>query len=84
MLNSLPDTRRSFEEPSGFLTPNEIVGGDHFDELDNDDISELKHEAITLSERRKASLLSSHTSSSSSVEIPQRDPTVDAGKYIVE
>lgn len=78
MLNSLPDNRRSFEQSGTFLTPNEIIGGDHFDELEPNELARNRHETITLGERRKSSLLSAQTSSTSSVDVPQRDPTVDA------
>ena len=79
MLNAIPDTRMVHESAGGFLTPNDIVGGGHEDEYEAED-GIVPHEAINLGERRKSSLYSGKSESTSSADVPQRDPTVDAGK----
>jgi hypothetical protein len=76
----MPDTRNPTEVAKIFLAPNEIVGGDHQDEFEEQK-GENIHEAIELDERRKSSIYSSGKSeSTSSVEVPQRNSTVDMGK----
>lgn len=79
MLNAIPDTRSGLDFVGGYLTPNDIIGGDHADEVEERDKQSL-HEAIDLGERRRSSIYSGRTDSSSSVEVPKRNSTVDAGK----
>jgi hypothetical protein len=81
MLNAIPDKRASLDLSAGFLKPNEVVGGDHEDEIEKLD-GESRHESIDMDERRKSSVFSSKSSLSSG-EVPQRDVTVDMGKYIL-
>jgi hypothetical protein len=79
MLNAIPDTRRPLDSIGGYLTPNDIIGGDHADEVEDRDKQSL-HEAIDLGERRRSSVYSGQTDSSSSADLPKRNSTVDAGK----
>jgi hypothetical protein len=79
MLNAIPDKRSTSELPVGFLTPNHTVGGVHDDEVEEQVIQGVD-EAISLGERRKSSVYSGHSESSSSVEVPPRNHIVDMGK----
>lgn len=81
MLNAIPDSRPGHEAIGSFLTPNDVIGGDHEDEMEEQEKG-VTHEAIDLGERRKSSDYSGKSLSSSSVEVPPRNPTVDAGKRI--
>ncbi len=78
MLNAIPEERLSAGATGGFFTSNNIVRSDHEDEIEEQD-EPIGHEAIDLGERRKSSIYSGK-SGSSSVEVPKRNSTVDAGK----
>jgi hypothetical protein len=79
MLNAIPDTRHDSDLVGGFLAPNNVIGGDHADEVEEVD-QETPHEAIDLGERRRSSIYSGKSGSLSSVEVPERNATVDMGK----
>jgi hypothetical protein len=79
MLNAIPNKPLSNEATGGYLTPNDIVGGNHIDEIEERD-EPIGHEVIDLGERRQSSIYSGKTQSSSSGEVPKRNSTVDAGK----
>ena len=80
MLNAIPD-RRSISEIAdgpGFLTPNEPVDESSDSEF-NGQTKTPRHESISLGERRKSSVYSNR-SGESSIELPQPNATVEAGK----
>jgi hypothetical protein len=79
MLNAIPDKPLSNEATGVYLTRNDLVGGDYIDEIEEQD-EPIGHEVIDLGERRKSSVYSGKSDSSSSVELPKRNSTVDAGK----
>jgi hypothetical protein len=79
MLNAIPEERLSARATGGFSTSNNIVRSDHEDEIEEQD-EPIGHEAIDLGERRKPSIYSNKSGSSSSIEVPKRNSTVDAGK----
>lgn len=80
MLNAIPD-RRSISEIAdgpGFLTPNEPT--DETSDIEFSGQSKTpRHESISLGERRKSSVYSNR-SGDSSIELPQPNATVEAGK----
>jgi hypothetical protein len=79
MLNAIPDTRQPHEVTGSFLTPNDIVGGDHADEIEVEE-GKMAHEEIDLGERRQSLAYSGNSASTSSGEVPKRNSTVDMGK----
>ncbi len=81
MLNAIPDSRPPEELIGGFLAPNDVIGGDHADEIEEPE-QPIGHESITLGERRKSSIYSGKSGSSSSVDLTARDPVVGTGKRI--
>lgn len=82
MLNAIPDSRPPEELIGGFLAPNDVIGGDHADETEDPE-QLIGHESITLGERRKSSIYSGKSgSSSSSVDLPARNHVVGTGKRI--
>ncbi|UJR28054.1 hypothetical protein I4U23_009310 [Adineta vaga] len=77
MLNALPDKRDEEGKAGGvFLTRNEPVDGNSENDI-TEQQDQNRHESFSLSERRKSSVYS-NKSEDSSIEIPQRNPTVDA------
>ena len=79
MLNAIPDTRNADDMSEIFLAPNEELQSDRKDEKESDEKLSV-HETIDLPDRQKSSVFSSESVSSSSVEVPQRDPEGDTGK----
>jgi len=79
MLNAIPDKRSSSDLPIVFLTSNGTVDSDHEDEIEEQEKRNV-HEAIDLGERRKSSVYSGHSNSTSSAEVPPRNAVVDMGK----
>ena len=75
----MPDKHLGNEQTGEFYASNDIFGGDRMDDIEGGGKS-VGHEVIDLGERRKSSLYSGITESSSSVEVPKRNSTVDAGK----
>ncbi len=68
MLNSIPITRSA----------DDLISSDPEDEFEAR-IDKMPNESINLGERRKSSLYSGKSESTSSVEVPKRNPTVDMG-----
>ena len=82
MLNDIPDTRTSKEMNGAiFLMPDGDMADREIEQIDLD--NEMQHESIDLSERRKSLPHASKSdSTSSSMDVPKRDPTVDMGTCI--
>ncbi|CAF0821390.1 unnamed protein product [Rotaria sp. Silwood1] len=76
MLNNIPDTRNTQDKIRSFITPNEVVDLDDENEFESKDIP-VSHESYDLGQRRKSSVYSAQSGSSSSVEVPRRNSTVD-------
>jgi hypothetical protein len=79
MLNAIPDKRSSSDIPIVFIKSTGIADSDHEDEIEEQEKRSV-HEAIDLGERRKSSVYSGHSDSTSSVEVPPRNAVVDMGK----
>ncbi len=79
MLNAIPDTRNTNDMSEVFLAPNEELDSELRDETEIEEKLPA-HEAIDLRDRRKSSIGSSKSGSSSSVEVSKRNSTVDMGK----
>jgi hypothetical protein len=83
MLNAIPDTRNPDEMTGVFLAPKDEDNDDYRDGLDTDE-KLASHETIDLDERRKSSITSSKSDSSSCIKTPKRNSTVDMGKKFIK
>lgn len=81
MLNAIPDTRNADDMNEVFLAPNEQVDSEVKDEIGTEEKLPT-HETVDMNDRRKSSISSSRSTSSISTEIPQRNSTVDMGKFL--
>lgn len=77
MHNAIPNSRSALESTGGFASSTDLVDYDHDDEFSPRG-NNYNQEELDLGERRKYSTMSGK-SDMSSVEVPARDPTVDAG-----
>ena len=77
MHNAIPNSRSALESTGGFASSNDLFDDDHDDEFTPRG-HKFDQEELDLGERRKYSTISGK-SDMSSVEVPARDPTVDAG-----
>ncbi len=82
MLNALPDTRNTDDMSEVFLAPNEEIDSERRDDTEIEE-KVSTHENIGLGGRRKSSVSSSKSASSSSAEVPRRNITVDIGNLFI-
>ena len=78
MNNATLNARSALDSTGGFTSSTDLVGFDHNDEYGGRK-DRFDQEEIDLGERRKYSTMSGK-SDMSSVEVPERNSTVDAGK----
>jgi hypothetical protein len=78
MLNAIPDKRTVDDMSEVFLAPNEEIDSDRKDDIEIEEKLPA-HETIDLGDRRKLSVGSSKSVSSSSGEISRSNPTVHMG-----
>lgn len=79
MQNATLNARSALESTGGFTSATDLVRYDHNDDEYGGRKDRFDQEEIDLGERRKYSTMSGK-SDMSSVEIPERNSTVDAGK----
>jgi hypothetical protein len=85
MLNAIPDRRNADDMSEIFLASNEELDSECRAEIEIEVEAKLPaHKIIDMGNRRKSSVSSSKSgSSSSSLEIPKRNPTVALGKLFL-
>ena len=83
MLNQIPDKRDPIELEDGiYYGAGQSSVVDHEIDLGKDEVA-APHESIDMEQRRKSSVSSSKSGSESSIELPKRSSTVEAGKSLL-
>lgn len=82
MLNAIPDSRNAEDMSEVFLAPNEEIDSERIVEIEKEERLPT-HQVIDLGERRKSTISSSKSDSSSSTDFPKRNPTIDMGRVLL-
>ena len=82
MLNAIPDTRNAEDMSEIFLAPNEEIDSERRDEIEREE-KLPPNEVIDMIVRRKSTISSINSDSTSSTDFPKRNPTIDMGRILL-